>query len=93
MSQCQAAEKEGRLTEETGGGSNEYRSEKERSGMIDGATNKYIDDGGDDDEYAAARRLSPRLEASERGGDRRDDSLVRVLHHYLFIYEAYLFYL
>ena len=28
--------------------------------MIDGATNKYIDDG---DEYAAARRLSPRLEA------------------------------
>ena len=73
------------------GGSDEYRSEKERSGMIDGTTNKYIDDG-DDDEYAAARRLSPRLEASE-GGDRRDDSLVRVLHHYLFIYEAYLFYL
>ena len=38
--------------------------------MIDGATNKYIDDGDDDDddEYAAARRLSPRLEASERGG-------------------------
>ena len=33
--------------------------------MIDGATNKYIDDGDDDDEYAAARRLSPRLEASE----------------------------
>ena len=34
--------------------------------MIDGATNKYIDDGDDDDEYGAARRLSPRLEASER---------------------------
>ena len=58
--------------------------------MIDGATNKYIDD---DDAGAAgmARRLSSRLEARE--GDHSTDSLFRGLHHYLsyvFIYFIYL---
>ena len=64
--------------------------------MIDGATNKYIDDGDDDDEYAAARRLSPRLEASERargeiGATIASFGFCTII--YLFIYEAYLFYL